>query len=170
MLDKFNIIFAVILILVSLNGKSQSSSFNGTIELADVAINDEYMSINILFKNIGEMDFVLYKPTYEDFCNEDIFKVYLVETLNNKRYEVFPCDYISQVVLIHINHKDCVYLKQDEGFIKSYKIKLKDITPFITKGAYSVKVYYNTADVHFESEYDNIFKGKLISNEVIINF
>jgi hypothetical protein len=168
MLSKVTFIIVVLITLASFTGKTQSSSIIGSIELVDVVICDEYLRFNILIKNIGETNFILYKPTLEDFCNEDIFKIYLTETSSNKRHEVFPCDYVSQVDIINLNNSCSVCLKHGEGFSKSYKVELKHITPFIGKGTYSVMVYYNTSEIHFESNFDNVFKGALISKKLIV--
>jgi len=170
MLSKFRFIVIFVLTMVSLIGKAQSISNNGSIEFSDVVIYDEYINFNILIKNIGETHFVLYKPTLDDFCNEDIFRIYLTETSTNKRHEVFPCDFVSQLVIIHLNNTNSVYLMKGEGFFKSYKVKLKYFTPFIGKGKYSIIVSYNTSDIYFESNYDNVFKGTLISREFIVDF
>lgn len=170
MLGNNKLIIVLIIILSGFIGKSQSVSNKGSFELSDVLICDEYLSFNIMIKNIGETDFVLYKPALEDLCNGDIFKIYLSEASTNKRHEVFPCDYVSQVVVIYLTNKSSIYLKQGEGFFKSYKVELKHITPFIAKGTYSVNVYYNTSDIHFESNFENVFKGELISKNITVDF
>lgn len=171
MLSKFRFIVVFVLTIVSLIGKTQSlSPHKGSIELLDVVIYDEYIDFNILIKNIGETQFVLYKPALDDFCNEDIFRIDLTETSTNKRHEVFPCDYISQLVIIHLNNTNSIHLMEGEGFYKNYKVKLRHLTPFIDKGTYSIIVSYNTSDICFKSNYDNVFKETLISREFIVDF
>lgn len=168
MLSKIKILFiGFVYCFTSLYAQNESPTVS--LELMKFKIHDNYLFFSLKLYNIDNQSFTVYKPFIEDFCS-GILKFYLINKQTNKKHEIFPCNEIDDLASIRLHEKNSVYLEKGEGFIKDFKINLKDISPHLIEGVYVLYSEFNLKDVYFNTSLTDIIEINLVSNKVEIEY
>lgn len=168
MLNKLKILF---LGLFSCFGSlyAQNESPKVSLELMKVKIHDNFLFFSLKLYNEDNQSFTVYKPHIEDVCL-GIFKCFLINKQTNIQHEIFPCMEIRDLLDIRLDEKNSVYLAEGEGFIKDFKISIKQISPYFIEGEYVFFCKFHLEDIIFITNLKDIIKANFISNKVDISY
>lgn len=140
-----------------------------TLELVKFQIYDNHLYFSLKLYNLDNQSFTVYKPFIEDVCY-GVLKCSLINKQTYKKHEIFPCNEIDDLGAIRLNEKNSIYLEKGEGFIKNFKINLKDISPYLKEGIYIFYFEFNLADIYFDTNLTNLLKMNLVSNKVELEY
>jgi hypothetical protein len=123
-------------------------------------------NLDIILKNKGEKPIQFYIPNSDDDFCESILIIELKDDSGNV-HRYYPCGEFNDIEKIDLYDGNNIILGAKEQHHFSYKLKIKDFSPFINQSTkYQLLVTLNYKDVIFGNATEQVFTGLLRSPAV----